>query len=119
MGAGVYSLPEPRGDVSRLPKWAQSHLQLMEMRLAEANKKVTRLNGLLGFTESTYGDLLIPDDTHGVVFGASEANSLGEFSVRYDAKEKELRVSSGGGFGQVLSIMPQASNVVRIRGVGL
>lgn len=95
--------------VSKLPKWAQRKIELLEMRLREAEKRAEDNLALAGLQQDKYGDLIAPMKKR--LHFVEGTNGI---SVRYEKGVLEVMGNGGGG----LLIKPRVSNVVTITEVG-
>lgn len=106
------SLPE---NLSDLPKWAQSEVNILIMRLNEANKELKRIkenpesNTIVGFAHSMEGESLhYLKNNQSITFRLP----LGEVEARI--KNDILEISESGLSDGSLFIKPQVSNVIQI-----
>lgn len=128
-------------DTSKLPKWARDHIELLEIRLAEAKEELTahlehpmssvaveRTEGMMGngprFVYLPRGATIaffLDDDLdieprERKIISVRRAQQKGSWSVQgVEAAQFYLEVSTGGSCFP--SVQPQAANVVRIRAV--
>lgn len=97
-------------DVTNLPKWAQRRIELLEMRLREALEEKTAAQQAAGYSEGEFGQVIIPENAHTVVFGYGKSgSSLGVFQVGYDSLARQLDVSTPDGW---LYVSPRAANAI-------
>lgn len=94
------------GDVSKLPKWAQRHIETLEMRVKEANRKTDEALALADLQRDTERHTMIAPAKKTLYFDAS----CDGISVRYD--KGALVIQAGWGDG--LSVRPVVSNVVQV-----
>lgn len=117
-------------DITKLPKWAQSHIADMERKLArlEAHKAelVKQRNNTGPPDTDTFVDHLEPHDSlqryqlllrgAQVVWWPGEGfpdYQLGLLTARWDARDKALRITSSSRGRLVVS--PVAGNVIHVR----
>jgi|CXWL01.1.fsa_nt_gi hypothetical protein len=101
--------------ISKLPKWAQYHIHILERDLANASTRVEQIGGAVARgsssisyeTSSTQANL---PDRSCVQFRLSDKRSV-EISLRITGNKRYLRIYAGGG---MLVLKPEISNVVNI-----
>lgn len=104
-------------DTSKLPKWAQDHIRLLEMRVREADKRAATLFGPANtnVTWVDYGH----GTKHPLPSYASVRFSLaphGYVEVRVERERNRVYVSAGE---ECLVVRPEATNVVTLTTVPL
>lgn len=106
-----------RGDVSKLPKWAQAEIADLQRQLAQREERIVQLSA--GDPDSnTFLEPYWPGpprpvgkDTQ-VRFGALGFEG-GSFDVQFDSTTGELEVVAQSGLMREPVILPQMSNSVR------
>ena len=102
-----------QADLTRLPKWAQSHIEVLRMRLDEANKRNDALSGQLPtntFWRSGYGFSPLPDGSLvRFVLGPSASSPI-ENCIYARIEGDKLYVNASG----KLVILPEAVNSARL-----
>ena len=101
--------------ISKLPKWAQYHIQILERDLANAETQIEQIGGavargssLVSYqTSSVQANL--PDRSH-VQFRLSDKRSV-EMSLRITGNKRYLHIYAKGG---TLVLKPEMSNVIDI-----
>ena len=101
--------------ISKLPKWAQYHIQILERDLANAKTQIEQIGGavaggssLISYeTSSVQANL---PDRSCVRFKLSDKRSV-EVSLRIAGNKRYLRIYAGGG---TLVLKPEMSNVIDI-----
>ncbi len=117
---GYTRMPEPRGDVTRLPKWAQQYIANLERQIEDQGAHIEDISSphpesnviLQGGIE--YPDVTLPNDSNVYFyFGDPPRERLFDMiEIHHNHDERTLSVTSyGRGY---LNINPQASNAIRL-----
>ena len=109
MDAAV-KIPEARGDVEKLPKWAQQHIRVLQMSLREARERLAEGPADSNVIADPYGEPPVPlaKDT-AIRFILSPTNARSDhITVRHDGDG--LQIMGGDRIG----VHPRSSNVVNI-----
>lgn len=113
-------VPQPKGDVSKLTKWAQEYIRNLERTIEEQAAHIKAISNphpdsnviLQGGIE--YPDVTLPNDSHVYFyFGDPPREKLFDMiEIRHNHGERTLSVTSyGRGY---LNVSPQSGNAVRI-----
>lgn len=104
------------GDISKLPKWAQKHIERLQRNLEDARRSNAAMQGKLegGCSGKVYRrDLMeefkLPDDG---VYCFNVGGSIINVSIREEHGGDVLNIS---GYNRTLEIEPRASNSIYLR----
>lgn len=93
------------GDVSKLPKWAQSHIETLEMRVQESERKHREALALIDLQPDDRMVMIAPSKK--TIYFDADTDGI---SVKHDKGVLEIRSGWGGGLG----IRPVVSNVINV-----
>ena len=102
---------KPRGDVTRLPQWAQGHILALNRRIESLESQLASINSGNPSAYWTYG---IDDTKHGIPEHATVTfvTQGGDLDLHLDGKYDLLHIL---GDRVVIVITPGSSNAVYIR----
>jgi hypothetical protein len=100
-------------DLTKLPKWAQSKINVLEMRLREEKARNAIIdagesNTLIWMWDSP--DVSLPNNAH-IRFRLADSEKAGLTEITVNVKDDVLRVSTGV---DAIAVYPGAANTVEI-----
>ena len=113
-------MPTTPSNVSKLPKWAQARIALLERQVREAEEAVRRV-----YTDNGDTDIYVLDSSRWVETGnlghglprhthiAIELNETTHLTVT-KSEHGYVEVMASGRGGSALIVQPQSSNVIKI-----
>jgi len=105
------------GNIEKLPKWAQSHIKVLEMRLREQRERKEELEALYRgegetnviLVDHTNGDKPLPKNST-IRFKTGKQQDWENIDIRVDRRGMlEVRGMRG------ISVRPEAANMIRIK----
>ena len=94
------------GDVSKLPKWAQRHIETLEMRVREERAKTDEALAL--------SDLQVGRDRHVMVAPSNKTLFFDADGDGISVKHEKGVLKIRAGWGSSLSVRPVVSNEIRV-----
>jgi hypothetical protein len=114
--------PTPRGDVTRLPKWAQEHIHFLTRDLHAAYDRLSAgPEGALAFVDP-HGDNRPLHDGHKpgmsatVRFLLPTRHEHGEHFFDVHVEDHELVVHLSGGATGIIHVLPSSINTIKLLG---
>lgn len=112
------AVPEPDGDVGKLPKWAQQHIEFLTQQVHEQEKHIAMLSGdaedarvVIRYSGDRPDQAVSDGTSRAVTFKLTDRHS-GEVYVRIDDEGDKPFLSITGSTG--FAVHPRAGNSVEV-----